>query len=450
MSNRWFRFVLAVLALTAAAAAGYRIYQQEQVLASEVTARHAGDAGAEAALTTVSELKAALHAYVAPGQGTGFWTARAGMLLERLRSALLELDGAVTAAGGSTGEALEIVDKLAAAERRARDHARAEQALLAGEVIFTEARDLLDALRLEVARARGEMTAAAGSREAAMRREQALLALGAAGVLAFAMLLLVIPGRGVTAEPAVAAATETPTPAIERDDYQSTARVISRVPLAPDSQAATAVPPAARAGAPRSQPQGRSTPPARTAGAPAAPAGPPPPAGAAAPASQTSLALIRDAAAVCTDLGRVSQSLEISALLDRAAKVLDASGVVIWMSSADGHELYPAAAAGYDEQLLARIGAIARDSANVTAGAFRDGAARSSPADTDSRAALAVPLVGPSGPVGVLSAEAREGAAFDDTRVALATIFAAQLALLLGSIGEAGDASADGVRSANL
>ena len=77
-------------------------------------------------MMTVEEIKAALHAYVAPGQGHAFWTARAGQLLDRLRSSLLELDAAASANGGSVGEALDLSDRLAAAEQRARDHVRDE------------------------------------------------------------------------------------------------------------------------------------------------------------------------------------------------------------------------------------------------------------------------------------------------------------------------------------
>ncbi|MBA3269088.1 MAG: hypothetical protein H0T71_01145, partial [Acidobacteria bacterium] len=85
MSNRWFRFVIAVLALGAAGAAGYRISQQEQRVTADVVAARTSDRAAESAASTISELKAALHAYVAQGQGYAFWTARAGMLVDRLR-----------------------------------------------------------------------------------------------------------------------------------------------------------------------------------------------------------------------------------------------------------------------------------------------------------------------------------------------------------------------------
>ena len=397
MSNRWLRFGIALLAFGAAAAAGYRIFEQEQRLNEHVLATRSIDGAAETALITVSELKAALHAYVADGQGDAFWTARAETLVDRLRASILDVDAPASAAGAALTETLDLVDRLAASEQRARQHVRLGQKLLAGEVIFVEARDLLDTIRLQIARARSEVAQSAQAAHASVRREQTMLALGAGGILAFATLLLVIPGRPIS--PAV---TLLETTSVEPDHGGgSTARPLS-------SHAALA---------------GSASPPGSAAAdRPAAPS-------------------LREAAAICTELGRVSQSIEISALLGRASHVLNASGMIVWMAAPDLRELYVAASAGYDDRLLARIGSIPRDAANVTAGAFRDAATRKSPGLGASAAALAVPLMTPLGPVGVLSAEIRDVTDIDDTRMAIATIFAAQLATLLGSMATAPAAS---------
>ena len=388
MANRWLRFGIALLALGAAAAAGYRIFEQEQRLNHDILAMRSSDRAAETALGTVSELKAALHAYIAEGQDDAFWTARAAAMIDRLRSSILELEAPAAAAGVAMTEALDLTDRLAATEQRARDHVNTGQKLLAGEVIFSEARDLLDAIRLQVASARSGVAQAAGGVQASIRREQALLALGGGGILAFATLLLVIPGR-VSLPPMALEETSSTLEPIEL--HASDTRLTS-----PGSVPAVAPP--------------------------------------ISPAPAVPTLSLREAAAICTDLGRVSQSIEISALLERAGKVLNASGVIVWMASTDGRELYPAASAGYDDRLLARIGSIARNAANVTAGALRDAAPRTSPGGGATAAALAVPLMTPLGPVGVLSAEMREVSEVDDARMAVATIFAAQLATLLGSM----------------
>ena len=144
-----------------------------------------------------------------------------------------------------------------------------------------------------------------------------------------------------------------------------------------------------------------------------------------------------DAARLCTDLSKIGDSTELSPLLDRAASLLGASGIIVWMCSPDRRELYPAASSGYDARLFTRIGSIGRDASNLTASAFRDGVVRTSAAMGPAAAALAVPLIAPTGAVGVLSAEIRDVMDVDKDRVAIATIVAAQLAALLGSISAA-------------
>ena len=390
MSNRWLRFVIAVLALGAAGAAGYRIFQQEQRLAAHLTATRASDVAAETAIRTVSEIKAALHAFVAEGQGYAFWTSRATMLIDNFRATVLELDPAATAAGRPLTEVLDHTDRVTAAAQRALEHVRDEQRLLAGDIIFTESRDLLDAMRLQVAAARTAIAQSSGVVQGDIRREQAMLGLGAGGILAFAMLLLVIPGRA--------------------------SQVIPNRPVETRAPAGAQVP-GKSADTPPRQPDRRESPKL-----------PAPPAPSVLPVS------LREAAAICTDLGRVSQSVEITVLLERAANVLNASGVIVWMASADGRRLHPAVSSGYDDRLLARIGSLPRDATNVTAGALRDAAPRTSSRLGRSAAALAVPLMTPLGPAGVFSAELRDITEVDETRLAVATMFAAQFASLLGSM----------------
>ena len=188
VSNRWFRFVIALLAIGLASGAAYRIVQHERQLATVTDASQRVNDAAESSIATVSELKAALHAYVAPGQGQDFWTARSAMLLEKLRGSLRDLEASATSLNLALSDELDLSDRLAAAEQRARGHVRNSQSLLAGEVIFTEARDLLDSMRLQAVRIHDEATQRAATETATIRREQMLLAAAAAGVMALAIL----------------------------------------------------------------------------------------------------------------------------------------------------------------------------------------------------------------------------------------------------------------------
>jgi hypothetical protein len=137
-------------------------------------------------------------------------------------------------------------------------------------------------------------------------------------------------------------------------------------------------------------------------------------------------------AALCTDLSRVSDTRALPAALERAAALLDASGLVIWIADPDGRELAPIVSHGYPDHLLVRMGTIGRDAENVTAAAFRTGLVQTVSADAVSNGAVAAPLIAASGPVGVMAAELhRDPGGNDDVR-AIAAIVAAQLATLMG------------------
>jgi hypothetical protein len=434
VSNRWFRFVIALLAIGLASVAAYRIIQHERQLETVAAASERANDAAEAAKNTVSELRAALHAYVAPGQSHGFWTARSVTLLDRLRGSLLELESATAVLGMALTDELDLSDRLADAERRARGHVGNGQSLLAGEVIFNEARDLLDTMNQQTTRLDDEVAQRATTQIVSARREQALLAAAAASVMALAIVVLAPAGRRVhVSEPTSTTAAAPPAP-------EAAAAGKAALGAAPAQRQVTArtIPsdrrPRVRVGS--IEPTPPTPEPAATAQAPAAPplATSPPPVGAASSTDATPPGIsLPDAAAVCTAFGRVAESAEISALLARAAGILSASGLIVWVASEQRNELFAAAASGYDERLFARLGSIARDASNLTAAAFRDGQPHTRSRGTGTAAALAVPLLTPLGPVGVFSAELREVADVDADRLAVSAIFAAQLASLLGS-----------------
>jgi hypothetical protein len=426
VSNRYLRFVIALLALVATGAAGYRIVEHEQRLATSVAASRGVAEIAVSAQTSILEITAALHAYVAPGQGQEFWATRASTLIDRLRSTLLELDQMASSIEGvSLAEALDLSDRLASSERRARQHVRAGQALLAGDVIFVELRDLTETLRQQVLGARDQLAQAADAQHALIRREQVMLMLGSAGILGLAILLLLPLGRArdhVQAEPMAASAAATV--ALGAPDDQADAANRHAV-VAPAVAAAPAQAPGGTARAASVTDRGV----AASSGA-RAQVQTPDRSPAVASAPTTALA---EAAAVCTDLARVSDSEEISALLGRAADVLHATGIIVWMATADQRALVPAVSAGYDERLFTRIPSIEKDAANLTAAAFREARAQTSSRTATSAAALAVPLLTSEGAVGVLSAELRDASEIDEQRLALARIFTAQLSILLGA-----------------
>jgi hypothetical protein len=151
---------------------------------------------------------------------------------------------------------------------------------------------------------------------------------------------------------------------------------------------------------------------------------PVPPPAAAVP--QPDLALVAD---VCGALARTTDAGSLRDALARAAAVLDARGIVVWVGA--GEELFPALAHGYDERIVARFRPIPRNAANATAAAWRSAQMRTVPADAASHGAVAVPLSGINGCVGVLAAELRDGREQNAATQAVAAVIAAQLAAIV-------------------
>jgi hypothetical protein len=137
-------------------------------------------------------------------------------------------------------------------------------------------------------------------------------------------------------------------------------------------------------------------------------------------------------ARLCGDLARVVDTRALPAILERAADVLDAPGIVIWIADPDGRELSPIVTHGYPRAMVTRLGTILSDAENATASAFRTSLMQTVTADAVSNGAIAAPLVSPTGCVGVMAAEVRHHGEKDSAKLAAAAIVAAQLATLVG------------------
>jgi hypothetical protein len=138
-------------------------------------------------------------------------------------------------------------------------------------------------------------------------------------------------------------------------------------------------------------------------------------------------------AQLCRELSRVADSTHLPGLLERAARVLDASGIIVWVAEPSRQRLVPAIAHGYDDRTVVRLGSIHKEANNAVAAAYRTSEVRTVPGDGSTNGAVIVPLITNDGCAGVLSAEMRAGAEKDESSQALATIFASQLATLVAT-----------------
>ncbi len=172
---------------------------------------------------------------------------------------------------------------------------------------------------------------------------------------------------------------------------------------------------------------------------------------AAAPAPPPPAVDMDEAAAICTELSRLTTTAGLPDLLARTARLLDAAGLIVWLGA--GEDLFAATSHGYDPRVVARLGPIRRHAENATAAAWRAGATRVVPGAAGGTGAIVTPLFGPAGCIGVLAAELRNGREADASTRAVTALIAAQLAAIVAawpapSVAEgltptAGDGAAD-------
>ncbi len=326
----------------------------------------------------LAKLRGAQAAYLAAGQGPAFWQSRASELAAGLEQDLTDLQGAASSDAGRAHfqAALAALGGLNSLDQKARDELAQGLTGIAADVVFSDA--TASAAQLESELAAGQTEEAAG-REARLGQLQSwrLRAQAAGfGVLLLAVLALAVGRRQ------------------------------------PARTAAVAAPPMVQ-------------PTARLAPSPVAPARPAP-----RPAARID---VGDAAQVCVDLARVLDSEDIPPLLKRAATVLGAKGLVLWVADTSGAVLRASLAHGYPDRVLHRLGPLAVDADNVTSLAFRSMQAQTLTGTAHGATnAIAVPLISATGCTGVLAAEVAEDGARPET-VAVARIFAAQLATLVTS-----------------
>jgi cytoskeletal protein RodZ len=140
------------------------------------------------------------------------------------------------------------------------------------------------------------------------------------------------------------------------------------------------------------------------------------------------------AAYLCTELGRVVETRDVPPLLEGAAKILNAIGLIVWVWDPQGTALRPALAHGYSDDVLAQLPGVRPDADNATATAFRSEETRIVSGSDLASGAVVVPLMTPAGCGGVLAVELRHGREHNEAVRALAMIFAAQLATLIGFV----------------
>jgi CHASE3 domain sensor protein len=385
MKNQSVRVILFLVAIIFAAGAMYFILAAEQRLGRQRAGERIVRDQSAALLSLIADLRAGQRSYVAIGQGHDFWVARVTGLLKTAQAKVGELGGVLQApAARATLESAEVaLENFSKLDARAQEHVSVNQLSAASDLIFSDGMELMENAASAVEAAQNQELQAHGAESAALRQRQAWI--GAVGLIALvvvAMLLVPIPtpkDAGVAAS--AAAATETRAPTDTRPHHVQSAD----------------------------------------------------------PAPAPELA---EAARLCTELGRVMETSEVPPLLAHAAKLLDAAGLVVWVSDRSGDELKPVFTHGYSDKMVAQMSNIPRDAHNATALAFRSAQPRAVTATHQAHGAFVVPLITPAGCIGVFAAELRHGSEQRESTRALTTILGAQLATLVAAAPAGGTAAA--------
>jgi len=373
MQKPTIRYVVAAVLVAAAALGGFFIFDAHRRAADiEATARKVAS-HVEQMIAAASDVAAAQRAYVAQGQPQQPWFERTAMLLQQFGQLQLEIRPLLKSrdALAALDQVNEQLKTIVAVDGRSREYLEQGESLLAADLIFSEGNDAVAAAVKTLRASDGLEQQGATTLRSDLERQQWGALAGIAVIWVAGLVLL------------------TPSTKSSQDDRSfANLGLLDRTPTE-DSETRPADPPA------------DST-------------------------RQPDLRLVAD---VCGALARTADADALRDALARAAGVLDARGIVVWIGA--GEQLFPAFAHGYDERIVARLGPIPRNAANATAAAWRSAQMRTVPADAASLGAVAVPLSGVNGCVGVFAAELREGREQDAAIQAVAAVIAAQLATIV-------------------
>ena len=410
MGSRWVRTVVVIVALATLGFAGNQIRLSTAALADEQGGERVfTDLGWTLKLT-LAELRSAQQGYVADGQNREYWAARVETHLQAVLGSLDNLKRQVSNPDtlAALDDAVAAVGDIRDLNEDAREFIGSDQPLQALDLIFDRGFDLVERARAHVQAAQQEERTSRLDLMSTARANQSRMMWTAAAVIVLSMLVLAPAG----------ASSDRDDPAPDDGEYHvPETNGLSLFSLDGDSgDDELDLPPvdsgdAAEAPAP-----------------PAAGAGRREPVRPSAPEAAPDLAAT---AALCTDFSNLSNRDQLPGLLARTAALMNATGIIIWVSNENARALQPALGHGYASGTLERIGSIPQVGTNPTSTAFATRRIQVVESEGSDAGALAAPLMVSERCIGVLSAELREGWESSDAVQATASIVAAQLAPLL-------------------
>jgi hypothetical protein len=392
MQSRAMRLILAAVCCMAGGAAATFLLSSERQITERRVSERAFDQRVRETTAALADLRTAQQAYVAAGQDIPFWMSKVDATADAVANGLLILQQSAMSAASKAAldETAATLREFSTVDMRIRDYIKSGAQLMAADVIFTEGGATAVNAAHQVESALREEHQYLDTLEAARRKEEAQAMAGAVGLAILIVAALALSPRRSDAPGDLAPITQ----------------------IAPDQRSLST-------DTDETLLMGRGAPPELKPPVIAQPAD---------VAKRAAAPALKAAAQLCTEIGRMSDSEELQSLIGRAADMLDASGLVLWMRTEAGDALRPAVAHGYDSQMVARIPLVPRSANNAAAAAYRSATMQivlSRPGS--GKGAVVAPVLSADGCIGVLSAEIRDGGETSETVQALAAIVAAQL-----------------------
>ena len=384
MSSRLIRLLIVVIGIFIGLTAAYFLKNIDSDLNAHRAATDVVRDQAATLSSTIADIRAGQFAYVARGQGEAFWMSHVESLLPSLQRQAAAFSASLTAPAAQSAfePAAAALENFRSLDAKVREFVLSGSSLLAGDMIFSDGLEAMATASTQVTAALHEEVRHRNNSMAALRTRQLAIVGGGMG----GMLLLMV-GLALAGASASDASKESE---------------IATPPAAEPVRFEAPLPKARAAVTPR----------------------------------------LLTTAQLCGELARVAESRQLPSLLERAAKVLDASGIIVWVAEPSRQTLVPAISHGYEPKVVSRMGSIHRDANNAAAAAYRSSEVRTVSGDAFTSGAVIIPLMTSDGCIGVLSAEMKGGSEKDESAQALATIFASQLATLVATPPAAAPAKA--------
>ncbi len=374
MNSRLIRTLIVVIGIAVGLTASYFLKNIDDDINIQRSSADVLRGQAAALSATLADVRAGQFAYVARGQGEAFWMSRVESLMPALQKQVTDFRAALAspAAQSAFEPASAALENFRTLDTRIREFVLSGSPLLAADMIFSDGLESTVTASTQVTAALNAELQHLDAGMAGLRNRQLAVLGGGAGVIVLLMVGLAVYGASAST---------------------STEAEITAAPVVEPLRFEAPLPKARAAVTPK----------------------------------------LLSTAQICGELSRVAEGSQLPHLLERAAKVLDASGIIVWVAEPSRQSLSPAIAYGYADKIVSRMGNIHRDANNAAAAAYRSAEVRTVAGDAFTSGAVIIPLMTSDGCVGVLSAEMKNGCEKDESSQALATIFASQLATIVAT-----------------